>query len=58
MMLCGLIELLIKNPMGMSPHKMVYGKSFHLPLELEHKAYWAVRQLNSDPTLAGEKRFA
>ena len=43
--------------MGMSPYKMVYGKACHLPLELEHKAYWAVRQLNSDPTLAGEKRL-
>ena len=46
-----------KNPMGMSPYKMVYGKACHLPLELEHKAYWAVRQLNSDPTLAGKTRL-
>ena len=23
-----------KNPMGMSPYKMVYGKACHLPLEL------------------------
>ncbi|KAK1685102.1 hypothetical protein QYE76_045950, partial [Lolium multiflorum] len=37
-----------KNPMGMSPYKMVYGKACHLPLELEHKAYWAVRELNKD----------
>ena len=35
-----------KNPMGMSPYKMVYGKASHLPLELEHKAYWAIKQLN------------
>src|ERR1041384_3614456 len=35
-----------KNPMGMSPYKMVYGKSCYLPLELEHKAFWAVRELN------------
>ncbi|KAK1561427.1 hypothetical protein QYE76_018874, partial [Lolium multiflorum] len=41
-----------KNPMGMSPYKMVYGKACHLPLELEHKAYWAVRELNKDPKLA------
>ena len=38
--------------MGMSPYKMVYGKACQLPLELEHKDFWAVRQLNSDPILA------
>ena len=43
--------------MGMSPYKMVYGKACHLPLELEHKAYWAVRDLNRDFKLAGEKRL-
>ena len=46
-----------KNPMGMSPYKMVYGKACHLPLELEHKAYWAVKELNYDFKLAGEKRL-
>jgi hypothetical protein len=33
-----------KNPMGMSPYKMVYRKACHLPLESEHKAFWAVRE--------------
>ena len=37
-----------KNPMGMSPYKMVYGKACHLPLELEDKAYWAIKELNYD----------
>ena len=41
----------------MSPYKMVYGKACYLPLELEHKALWAVRELNVDPKLAGEKRL-
>jgi hypothetical protein len=28
----------------MTPYKFVYGKSCHLPFELEHKAYWAKRR--------------
>ena len=32
-----------KNPMVMSPYKMVYGKACHLPLELEHKSYQAIK---------------
>src|SRR4051812_15083201 len=46
-----------KNSMGMSPYKMVYGKDYHLPSELEHKAYWAVKELNIDFKLAGKKRL-
>ena len=46
-----------KNPVGISPYKMVYGKACHLPLELERKAYWANKELNYDFKLAGEKRL-
>ena len=44
-----------KTPLGMSPFRIVYGKACHLPVELEHRAYWVTRQLNMDSALAGEK---
>jgi hypothetical protein len=43
--------------MGMSPYKMVYRKACHLPLELEHKAFWSVKELNRDFNLVGKKRL-
>nr|GEW49860.1 DNA-directed DNA polymerase [Tanacetum cinerariifolium] len=36
-----------KMPIGCTPYKLVYGKSCHLPIELEHKAYWDLKHIFS-----------
>ena len=32
-----------KTPLGMSTYQLVYGKTCHLPIELEFKAHWAIK---------------
>ena len=45
-----------KTPTDLSPLQLIYGKACHLLVELEYKAYWALKTLNSDAKAVGEKR--
>ncbi|XP_076908750.1 uncharacterized protein LOC143565765 [Bidens hawaiensis] len=46
-----------KTPLDTTPFMLVYGKSCHLPVELEHHAYWALKTVNVDLTEAARKRY-
>nr|GFB32667.1 reverse transcriptase domain-containing protein [Tanacetum cinerariifolium] len=43
-----------KTSVGCTPYRLVYGKACHLPLELEHKAYWALIHVNFNVKTAGD----
>nr|GEW76491.1 reverse transcriptase domain-containing protein [Tanacetum cinerariifolium] len=45
-----------KTPIGCTPYKMVNGKACHLPIKLEHKAYWAFKHANFDMKTTGDHR--
>nr|GEX00052.1 reverse transcriptase domain-containing protein [Tanacetum cinerariifolium] len=43
-----------KTPIGYTPYKLVYGKACHLPIELKHKAYWALKHANFNLQTVGD----
>ncbi|GJW76870.1 reverse transcriptase domain-containing protein [Tanacetum coccineum] len=45
-----------KTAIECTPYKLVYEKACHLPIELKHKAYWALKHANFDLKSAGDHR--
>nr|GEZ63448.1 hypothetical protein [Tanacetum cinerariifolium] len=48
--------LTYKTPIGCTSYKLVYVKACHLSMELEYKAYWALKKTDFDLTVAGDHR--
>jgi hypothetical protein len=36
----------VQDTIGMTRYQFVYGKACHIPVELDHKAYWAIKEMN------------
>ncbi|GKA91968.1 reverse transcriptase domain-containing protein [Tanacetum coccineum] len=46
-----------KTPTDNTTYKLIYGKNCHLPFEIKHHAYWALKNCNLDLIAAGEERM-
>ncbi|GJV85819.1 reverse transcriptase domain-containing protein [Tanacetum coccineum] len=46
-----------KTPTGTTPYKLIYGKNCHLPFEIKHRSYWALKNCNPYLIATSEKRM-
>ena len=45
-----------KTPIEMSPYRLIFGKMCHLPVDIEHRAYWAIQKMSMEPGKSEEER--
>ncbi|XP_024013786.1 uncharacterized protein LOC18009814 [Eutrema salsugineum] len=46
-----------KTHLETTPFNLVYGKACHIPVELEYKAQWTIKEMNMNFKAAGERRM-
>nr|GEV75947.1 reverse transcriptase domain-containing protein [Tanacetum cinerariifolium] len=46
-----------KTPTGCTPFRLVYGKACHRLVEIEHRAYWELKQCNMDLIATAKNHF-
>ncbi|GJT16330.1 reverse transcriptase domain-containing protein [Tanacetum coccineum] len=50
-------RIAFKTTLGTTPFRIIYDKACHLPVEFEHKTYWAIKNCNMDIAKVRENQF-
>ena len=48
---------ILMTPIGMYPYQLMFDKSCHLPIDIDQKVMWALKNMNLDCDVASNKRI-